>query len=95
MCQFHQIMIVRSYLTGKLKLPASRELLEICHMTTHTDKEDFVKRLELWHDKWEYFLNERSADSNIGKTSYKHKRLRSTYLRLLMNLQVEFDATAT
>ena len=45
-------------------MPASRELLDICHMMTRTDKEGFVGMLERWHGKWEYFLNERSEDKN-------------------------------
>lgn len=86
MCQFHQMMIVRRYLTNKPELPASRELLDICYMMTRTDKESFVGMLEEWQAKWKYFLNERSEDKKTGKTSYTHKRLRSAYLSLKRNM---------
>ena len=86
MCQFHQMMIVRRYLTNKPELPASRELLDICYMMTRTDKESFVGMLEGWQARWEYFLNERSEDKKTGKTSYTHKRLRSAYLSLKRNM---------
>ena len=86
MCQFHQIMIVRRYLTNRPDIPASRELLDICHMMTRTDKESFVGMLERWYVRWEDFLNERSADKNTGRTSYRHKRLRSAYLSLKRNM---------
>ena len=80
------MMIVRRYLTNKPELPASRELLDICYMMTRTDKESFVGMLEGWQARWEYFLNERSEDKKTGKTSYTHKRLRSTYLSLKRNM---------
>ena len=38
MCQFHQMMIVRRYLTLKPELPAAIELLEISNMIARTDK---------------------------------------------------------
>ena len=86
MCQFHQIMIVRRYLISRPDMPASRELLDICHMMTRTDKEGFIGMLERWHGKWKDFLNERSADKNTGRTSYRHKRLGSAYLSLKRNM---------
>ena len=86
MCQFHQVMIVRRYLTNNPDLPASRELPDICHTMTRTDEEGFVGMLERWHGKWGDFLNERSADKNTGRTSYRHKRLRSAYLSLKRNI---------
>ena len=86
MCQFHQMMIVRRYLTNRPDLPASRELLDICHTMTRADKESFVGMLERWHGMWEDFLNERSADKNTGRTSYRHKRLRNAYLSLKRNM---------
>ena len=86
MCQFHQIMIVRRYLTGKPDLPASRELLDICRMMTRTDREGLIGMIGQWHGKWEDFLNERSADKNTGRASYRHKRLRSAYLSLKRNM---------
>ena len=42
MCQFHQISIVRRYLTKEPELAASKELLSIVKMITNTDKESFT-----------------------------------------------------
>ena len=50
MCQFHQIMIIRHYLTKKPDMKASQELLAISKMITHTDKEGFIRTLEKWHE---------------------------------------------
>jgi hypothetical protein len=42
MCQFHQVSIVRRYLTLNPELEASVELLNIVKQLCHTDKESFV-----------------------------------------------------
>lgn len=86
MCQFHQIMIVRRYLTSKPDLQASIELLGITNSLSHTDKDSFVELLEQWYEKWKDFIKERSIDSKTGKSSYTHKRLRSAYHSLQRNM---------
>lgn len=86
MCQFHQTMIVRRYLTNRPELPAARELLDISNMLAHTDKESFIGMLELWHQKWNGFLKERSVDNKSGRSTYTHKRIRSAYLSLKRNM---------
>jgi len=85
MCQFHQIAIIRRYLTKKPKLQASKELWAHVRLLTKTDKESFEGGLAAWHNKWESFLNERKKDAN-GKNRYVHKRLRSAYRSLKNNL---------
>lgn len=86
MCQFHQLMIVRRYLTQRPEMPAAIELLALAKMLTRTDKESFMGLLDLWSVKWADFLKERSLDSQTGKTYYTHKRLRSAYLSLQRNM---------
>ena len=86
MCQFHQSAIIRRYLTKKPKLKASQELMEVLDLMTITDKESFVGALGLWFEKWEDFLNERTANPNTKKSAYTHKRLRSAYNSLKNNL---------
>jgi len=86
MCQFHQVAIIRRYITKKPKLPASIELKELVSMLKMTDKESFKGGLELWYCKWELFLNERSINHKTGKSYYTHKRLRSAYRSLKTNL---------
>ena len=85
MCQFHQIAIIRRYLTKKPKLEASKELWAHVMLLTKTDKESFKGGLEAWHNKWESFLNERKKDVH-GKNRYIHKKLRSAYRSLKTNL---------
>lgn len=85
MCQFHQMMIVRRYLTRHPELPASMELLEISNMLTYTDRDSFIRMIDGWTAKWDGFLKERSTASN-GRTHYTHKKLRSAYLSLKRNM---------
>lgn len=85
MCQFHQIAIIRRYLTKKPKIEAGKELWGHVMLLTKTDKESFEGGLAAWHNKWESFLNERKKDAN-GKNRYVHKRLRSAYRSLKTNL---------
>ncbi len=85
MCQFHQVAIIRRYITKKPKLPASIELKEFVAMIKMTDKESFEGGLELWFAKWELFLNERTMSPRTGKSHYSHKRLRSAYRSLKTN----------
>jgi hypothetical protein len=85
MCQFHQIAIVRRYLTKKPKMQASKELWEHTMLLTQTDKESFEGGLYDWYNKWSLFLNERKIDEK-GKRRYVHKKLRSAYRSLVTNL---------
>ena len=87
MCQFHQVAIIRRYITKNPKLPASIELKDIVAMIKMTDKESFEGILELWYCKWKSFLNERTINPETGKSHYTHKRLRSAYRSLKTNLK--------
>ena len=86
-CQFHQIMIIRHYLTKKPDMKATQELLAISKMITHTDKEGFIRILEKWHEQWSNFIKERTIDRKSGKSTYTYPRLRSAYLSLKRNLK--------
>lgn len=86
MCQFHQSAIIRRYLTKKPKLRAAQELLKVVDLMKQTDKESFVGVLNLWFEKWEDFLSERSMNALTNKSFYTHKRLRSAYRSLKNNL---------
>ena len=55
MCQFHQVAIIRRYLTKKPKLQASKELWELTLLLKQTDKESFKGGLQDWFIKWKIF----------------------------------------
>jgi hypothetical protein len=85
MCNFHQVAIIRRYLTKKPKMQASKELWELALLLAKTDKESFEGGLQAWFDNWAGFLNERKTDIK-GKNRYVHKKLRSAYRSLKTNL---------
>ena len=64
MCVFHQVAIIRRYLTKKPKMQSSKELWEHTLFLSKTDKEGFEGGLEGWHKKWAGFLDERKVDIN-------------------------------
>ena len=84
-CQFHQVKTIRTYLTKKPKMQASKELWELTLLLSKTDKESFTGGLEQWYMKWEWFLNERKIDEK-GRRRYVHKKLRSAYRSLKTHL---------
>lgn len=84
-CQFHQVAIVRRYLTKRPKMQASKELWDLVLLLKVTDKESFVGALNEWYNKWQVFLNEQRLDDK-GKKRYVHKKLRSAYRSLKTNM---------
>ena len=78
LCQFHQVMAIKTKLTSRPKLEASKELLAISRMLCHTDKDSFIGALGEWYTKWEGFLKERTITED-GKSHYTHKTLRSAF----------------
>ena len=51
MCQFHQILIIRRYLTQEPDLDASSELLNLVKSITKMDKESFIGAFNEWYDR--------------------------------------------
>jgi hypothetical protein len=86
MCQFHQTAIVTRYITKRPKLQAGKELKEVVHLLTRSDKESFTGALEQWHQRWQSFLSEKTINPETKKWHYTHKRIRSAYRSLNTNL---------
>jgi CMP-N-acetylneuraminic acid synthetase len=68
------------------KLKTAQKLMQVMNIMKKTDKESFVGTLELRHNKWNDFMNERSANPITKETVYIHKRLRRAYRSLKNNL---------
>lgn len=90
MCQFHQVAIINRYLTRKPKLDAGKELRSITLALTDLNENEFTVLLNNWHEKWKYFLEEKSINSETQRLHYTHKRLRSAYRSLKTNLPYLF-----
>lgn len=85
LCQFHQVMTIKTKLTSKPKLDASKELLALSKILCHTDKDSFIGAFTEWHKKWKAFLKERTTTED-GRSYYTHKTLRSAFLSLKRNM---------
>lgn len=88
MCQFHQILIIRRYLTQEPDLEASVQLLDLVKSITRMDKECFIGAFNEWYEKYKDVLNERVHDKRIKRNMppYMRPRLRSAYLSLKRNM---------
>ncbi len=90
MCHFHQIAIVKRYLTRKPKLEASIDLLRICRKLTFLTQEKFTDALKLWHLKYKSFLDEKTLNVKTNRLTPTHARLLSAYRSLKTNLPCLF-----
>ena len=90
MCHFHQKQIVTRYLTNNPKLEAGIELKKLTKVLCETNEKDFTAALDDWHDRWFSFIRERTTDLSTGRWHYTHKRLRSAYRSLRLNLPYLF-----
>lgn len=88
MCQFHQILITRRYLTQDPDVVASKELLNLVKDITKMDKESFTGAFDEWYERNKDVLNERVLDKRIKRKTppYMRPRLRSAYLSLKRNM---------
>jgi hypothetical protein len=89
MCNFHQVAIVRRYITKKPKLEANKALKWITELLVQTDKETFSYYLDLYWEYYKDFLNKKAIDKN-WKSYYIHKKTRSAYNSLKNNLKYLF-----
>ena len=85
MCQFHQTAISKRYLTSRPKTEAGQELRAIGLALTILTEQDFLILLNDWHEKWKYFLKEKTFRADGKHWNYTHRRMRSTYRSLKTN----------
>lgn len=88
MCQFHQMLAVRRYLTQNPDIEASVKLLELVNMISSTDKESFVGAFNQWHETYMDVINERVQDKRMKRRAppYMRPKLRSAYLSVKRNM---------
>ncbi|WP_289193732.1 hypothetical protein [Bacteroides acidifaciens] len=66
-CQFHQMLIVRRYVTQNPDIETSRELLNLVNIIAKTDKESFCGAFNEWYEKYRDVVNERVHDKRIKR----------------------------
>lgn len=88
MCQFHQMLIIRRYITQDPDIDASAKLLELVNNITKMDKESFIGAFEEWYEMYKDVVNERVQDKRIKRHTppYMRLRLRSAYLSVKRNM---------
>lgn len=88
LCQFHQMLIVRRYITQDPDIEASRALLNLVNAVTKMDNESFIGAFNEWYDKNQDVLNERVHDKRIKKKTppYMRPKLRSAYFSIKRNM---------
>jgi hypothetical protein len=59
MCHFHQVAIIRRYITKKPKIEANKALKWITELLPKTDKDTFTYYLELYGIIYNNFLSEK------------------------------------
>jgi hypothetical protein len=90
MCHFHQKQIVTRYLTNNPKLDAGMELKKLTSTLCDNNEKNFAAVLDAWHRHWSSFIKEKTTDPVTGRWHYTHKRLRSAYRSLRLNLPFLF-----
>lgn len=90
MCQFHQIAIMRRYLTSRPKLEAGKELRAIALALPALTESSCRDLLDEWHGRWEAFLKERTYTGQGKRWFYTHRRIRSAYRSICINLPYLF-----
>ena len=90
MCHFHQLAITRRYLTSRPKLESAIELRAIALTLTVSNEKSFTSLLNIWYEKWEVFLKEKTYSLDGKHWQHTHKRVRSAYRSLKTNLPYLF-----
>jgi len=85
-CQFHQLQTVTKYLTRRPKTEAGKELRSLALTLTKTDESTFARALEVYENKWQHFLSEKTLVLGLNRPQYTHKNVRSALRSLKTNL---------
>jgi len=88
LCQFHQMLTVRRYITQDPDIEASKALLDLVNSITKMDKESFIAAFNNWHEEYQDVLNERVHDKRIKKKTppFMRPKLRSAYFSVKRNM---------
>jgi hypothetical protein len=94
MCQFHQVAIIRRYITKKPKIQPNKDLKILSELLTRTDRETFEWAIEEYERIYDAFLKKKTSyfDPRTDKERwhYTHKKTRSAFLSLKRNLPYLF-----
>lgn len=89
MCHFHQMQIIRRYITKNPILEPNQELKEIAKWLTRTEKRCLESELSDRYEKHEDFIKEKGINAK-GKAYFVHRRTRAAYYSLRRNMKYLF-----
>lgn len=90
MCLFHQLMIIKRYLTKSPKLQPSKELKAITKRLTTTTQTRFTNKFQNWYVNNINFINEKTINEETGKEEFTHRRLVQAFRSINKNLPYLF-----
>lgn len=79
LCQFHFTKTMTRYLTKKPKTSAGRSLRSLALNAKRMNEKSFTEELDLWHEKYNTFLAEKTVSIQTGRWQYTHRNVRSAY----------------
>ncbi len=82
MCHFHTKQIVVRGVTLRPQTEAGKVILALAQTLTYTSEFEFKTRLQQFHSKYVYFLNEKTVHPD-GSSSFTHEGVRSAYNSLV------------
>ena len=74
---------------------AGIELKKITTTLCGINECDFTAALDVWYAAWSFFLKEKTTDPVTGRWHFTHKRLRSAYGSLRLNLPTSLPISNT
>ena len=90
MCHYHQIQIIIGYLTFNPKLKAGIELLHLVRTLPRNDEASFTDAFKLWCRTYHDFLQEKTLNTETGRSHWTHKRLRQARDSIAAHLEFLF-----
>lgn len=90
MCHFHQLAIIKRYLTSNPQLPATQQLKRIAELLPLLNEQKLTRLLDAWYLRWTDFLQEKTKVPGTRKWFFTHRRARAAYRSLRSNLPYLF-----
>ena len=94
LCIIYMQMGVKHTLSSKPKTEAGMQLIMIAGTLHYISKNDFKELLDMFYERYENYLKERSYD-NYSKWHYKHRKLRRAYFSMRRNIELLFEFEMT
>ena len=90
LCIFHIQATITRYLTKNPKLTPAKDLKEVASFIQYVDEVLFKEMLDEWYSKHSEFMNEKTYHEESKRWSYKHRKVRSAYRSLSVNMPLIF-----